>query len=242
MSEIAGVRAVKRSLLILFVLIIGVLFENATVVTASSSVTLYPVADSYADSKYPTMTYGARTTFLFVGNKYDHAQDIWGSERIYIRFNLTELGKGREIVQALVQLWQYDAPKSSQIFETHRVLSEWNETALSWANQPSWASRETSETVVPPRTEVPVEWDITSDLKAWYSGGAPNYGTMIKVAEEKHVDDASSGFWSREYPVGAHEVWRPRLVVVVQSEPTITYSVTVERCWPSWWEVGQRHR
>jgi hypothetical protein len=218
---------VKRSFLILFLLVVGVLFENATLVTALSSFTLYPVADSYADSKYPTMAYGARTTFLFVGNKYDRAQDIWGSERIYIRFNLTELGKDREIVKASVRLWQYDAPKSSQIYEAHRVLSEWNETVLSWVNQPSWASSETSEAVSPPQTEVPIEWDITSDLKAWYSGEAPNYGTIIKVAEEKQVDDASSGFWSREYPVGLHEERRPSLVVVAQGEPKIVYGVTI---------------
>jgi hypothetical protein len=74
---------------------------------------------------------------------------------------------------------------------------------------------------------VPVEWDITSDVKAWYSGEARNYGTMIKVAKEERVRDASSGFWSREYPVGSHEEWKPRLIVVFQGVPTSVYAVTI---------------
>ena len=74
---------------------------------------------------------------------------------------------------------------------------------------------------------VAVEWDITSDVKAWYDHQAPNYGTMIKVAREEHAKDASSGFWSREYPVGPHEEWKPKLTIVVEGEPTTTYAVTV---------------
>ena len=72
-----------------------------------------------------------------------------------------------------------------------------------------------------------VEWDITNDVKAWCTGEIPNYGTMIKVANETRVSDASSGFWSREYPVGAHEEWRPRLEVLVDGEPTFVYNAAI---------------
>lgn len=216
----------KRPLFILL-LFAGLFLQNATLVAGQTSVTLYPVADSYADGKYPKQMYGAHTSFLYVGNSHDREQDVWGSERIYIQFDLTDLVKNRVIVQAALSLWQYYAPKSSQTYEAHRVLSKWSETTLSWVNQPSWAPKETSETVAPPQTELAVEWDITSDVKAWCTGEIPNYGTMIKVAKEEHASDASSGFWSREYPVGAHEQWRPRLIVTIQGEPTMAYTVTV---------------
>jgi hypothetical protein len=187
---------------------------------------LYPVADGYPDGKYPNSAYG-KTAFLYVGNSYDHAQDIWGSERIYIRFDVKDLPKNHPIAKATLHLWQYYAPASSQTYETHRVLGYWNETTLNWKNQPSWAAGKTSEAIAPPQAEVPVEWDITQDVQAWYSGAARNYGTMIKVANEEHAKDASSGFWSREYPVGSHEEWRPKLIVTFQESPTLTYVVSV---------------
>jgi len=217
---------VKRPFFILL-LFAGLFMQNATLVAGQTSMTLYPVADSYADSKYPKQMYGAHTSFLYVGNSHDREQDVWGSERIYIQFDLTGLAKNRVIAQATLRLWQYYAPKSNQTYEAHRVLSRWNETTLSWVNQPSWAPKETSETAAPPQTEVAVEWDITSDVKAWYAGEIPNHGTMIKVAKEEQVSDASSGFWSREYPARAHEQWRPRLIVTIRGEPTMVYTVTV---------------
>ena len=211
-----------KRLVIAVLLFTSAFLQNVTLVAGQQTVTLSPIADNYADSKYPMMAYGSRTTFLYVGNSYDRAQDIWGHERIYIRFDLTGLPRNRVVVQATLWLWQYYAPKSSQTYEAYRVLGEWNETTQNWNNQPSWASTKTSETVAPPQAQIAVEWNIASDVEAWYSGHARNYGTMIKVAKEEQVQDTSSGFWSREYPV---EEWKPRLIIVLRGDPTFTYTV-----------------
>ena len=224
--SLSGVSLMKR-IVVACLLLMSAFMQNATLAVAQNTVVLYPSADSYADSKYPKSAYGSHTTFLYVGNSYDHAQDIWGSERIYIRFDLKGLPKNHMILQATLHLWQYYAPKSEQVYETHRVLGNWNEATENWSNQPSWAPAKTSEAVAPARTEVAVEWDITNDVRAWYQGEARNYGTMIKVAKEEHATEASSGFWSREYPVGSHEEWRPKLVILLQGEPTMTYAVSL---------------
>jgi hypothetical protein len=53
---------------------------------------------------------------------------------------------------------------------------------------------------------------------------------MIKVAKEEpcsECQEASSGFWSREYPAHSHEEWRPKLVVVLEGNPALTYVVSV---------------
>jgi hypothetical protein len=218
-----------KHLMIFTLLIMSGFLQDLSLVAAQTNVVLYPVADNYADSKYPTRAYGY-DSFLFVGNKYDRSQDIWGSERIYIRFNLTGLPNNYVVVRATLKLWQYDAPKLNQTYETHRVLAEWNETTQNWDNQPASAAAVTSQTVAPAREDVGIEWDITSDVKAWHSGEAPNYGTMIKVAKEERCsecEDASSGFWSREYPARSHEEWRPKLVVVLGGNPALTYVVSV---------------
>jgi hypothetical protein len=213
----------SKRVLVACLLLVSVFVQSSQLAQAQTSVTLTAAADNYPDSKYPIRAYGTRPV-LYVGNSYDHAQKIWGSERIYIRFDLSQMPKGQVILQATLRLWQFYAPVSNQTYETHRVLADWNEKTESWDKQPTWAEAKTSETIAPAQTEVPVEWDITSDVKAWYYGEAQNYGTMIKVAKEANVADASSGFWSREYPV---DEWKPRLTIILGGSPTLTYAVSI---------------
>ena len=197
---------IKQAIIVAVLFIVLSLHVQVAVAT-ETTVTLYPIADNYPDSKYPNSRYG-KVAGLYVGNSYDHAQNLWGSERIYIRFDLSQLPKDQAVFRATLRLWQFFAPQFDQVYEAHRVLKDWDEKTQNWRNQPSCDPAKTSETIAPALTEVPVEWDITSDVKAWYSGDNPNYGTMIKVAEEEDVANASSGFWSNEYPV---EEWKPRL-------------------------------
>jgi hypothetical protein len=216
-------KEMRRSAILVAVLLIGLSLHLQPAAAAGTTATLYPVADNYPDSKYPDSAYG-KVAALYVGNSYDHAQNLWGSERIYIRFDLSHLPKHQVILEARLRLWQFFAPQSDQVYEVHRVLKDWEEETQNWKNQPPCDPVKTSETTAPARTEVPVEWDITSDVKAWYSGGIPNYGTMIKVANETRVAEASSGFWSREYPV---EEWKPRLIVTLGQESGKGYIATI---------------
>jgi opacity protein-like surface antigen len=217
-----------KSLILAVLLVTSAVLASLAPASAQTSVTLFPAADNYVDSKYPNLGRYGRVSALYVGNSYDHAQGLWGSERIYIRFDLPSLPKHRLIAHATLVLWQYNPPKSNQTYEAHRVLGDWNETTQNWDSQPAWSPTKTSEAVATTRgaqgAEVTVEWDVTSDVKAWYTGGAVNYGIMIKVAKEEHAEDASSGFWSREYP---EESVKPRLNLVLQPEPGLSYVVTV---------------
>lgn len=185
-----------KSVLIVCLFAMSILARSSAVAADNTSLTFYPVADNYVGSKYPKLGHYGTSSVLYVGNSYDHAQNIWGSERIYIQFDLTGISKNRVIARATLSLWQFYAPGSNQTYETHRVLAGWNETTQNWDTQPSWAPETTSKATAPNRNEVLVQWDITADVKAWHSGQAPNYGTMIKVTEERRVQDASSGFWS----------------------------------------------
>jgi hypothetical protein len=216
-----------RGLLVVLLLFAAILGQSFTLATSLDKMTLYPVADNYADSKYPQLATYGHMSFLYVGNSYDHVQNLWGSERIYIRFDISNLPKGRVIQNATLRLWQFYAPASPQEYEVHRVLGDWKEGTENWNNQPAWDSTTTSTAVAPDRTEVAVEWDITRDVQAWLSGQATNYGIMIKAAEEQRAKDASSGFWSREYPVGSHEEWSPALIISLQTPTSLTYTVSV---------------
>jgi len=211
-------------------LLMGTLAQSLSIASAqtvATSMTLFPTADNYADSKYPNLGKYGRTTILYVGNSYDHAQNIWGSERIYIRFDVSAVPRGRQIAQAVLSLWQFYAPATNQTYETHRVLDDWDEATENWDTQPSWQPTKTSEANAPAQTGVAVTWDITSDVRAWYSGQARNCGVMIKVQKEERAVDASSGFYSREYPVDTHEEWRPKLILSLEPDPAFTYYATM---------------
>jgi len=221
-----------KGLLIASLLLTALFVQNLTLVTAEKTIVLYPVADNYADGKYPVRKYGY-DTFLYVGNKYDRGQDIWGSERIFIRFDLSAVSKSYAIAHATLRLWQYYAPAIEQTYVTHRVTAKWNETTQDWNNQPSWDPKVTSKTIAPAKTEVTVEWEITNDARAWHNGEVPNYGIMIKAEKEERCaecKDASSGFWSREsmnmFPAPPEET-APKLVLVLEGKPGLTYEVSV---------------
>jgi hypothetical protein len=216
-----------KRLIVAILLATSVLLQSTSFAVGQTTMTLYPSADNYVDSKYPERGHYGKTSILYVGNSYDHAQDIWGSERIYIRFNLNELPKQYVILHATLILWQFYAPKTNQTYETHRVVGDWNETTQNWNTQPAWSTEKTSEAIAPATEGVAIEWDITKDVQAWYGGQAPDYGTMIKVHKEEHAKDASSGFWSRDYTFDSHEEWKPRLVVTLEPIPSVAYSVVV---------------
>ena len=82
-----------RGLLVALLLFAAMLGQNFALATSLGIVTLYPVADNYADSKYPQLGMYGHMSFLYVGNSYDHVQNLWGSERIYIRFDLSVFPK-----------------------------------------------------------------------------------------------------------------------------------------------------
>jgi hypothetical protein len=216
-----------RGLVVALLLFTAILGQNLTLAVGLDNVTLYAAADNYVDSKYPQLGHYGHGSTLYVGNSYDHVQDLWGSERIYIRFDISSLPRGIVIQNATLRLWQFYAPASPQEYEVHRVLGDWKEGTENWSNQPAWDSTTTSTAVAPDRTEVAVGWDITRDMQAWSGGQAKNYGIIIIAAKEQRLKDASSGFWSREYPVGSHEEWRPALIISLQTPTTLTYTVSV---------------
>jgi len=138
---------------------------------------------------------------IFAGNMYTEydSYKLYGSSRIYIKFNLTSIPKDAKILSANMCLYMYDSPKTSQEFEAYRVLSDWGEHQLIWITQPPSADTPTGATTINPTpSEAWICWDITNDLKIWQSGVAENYGTMIKIKHETNASDQLASFYPRQ--------------------------------------------
>ena len=180
------------------------------------------IADTYANS-FDVIIHRApghgEDLGMFVGNCYFEPEELYGSARSYIRFNLTEISSKYEIVKALLKLYMYSAPTSPQIYEAHRITSDWSEHWLNWTVQPTYASYPTNYTAINPTPSTGwISWDITEDVKAWHSDSSPNYGTMLKIKLERNASDEVAAFYPRE--IGYIDL-RPKLEITLEGEVPI---------------------
>jgi len=188
-----------------------------------STIVIQPsIADTYANS-FDEIIHRApghgEDLGMFVGNVYFAPEKLYGTARSYIKFNLTDVSSDAEVVKAFLTLYMYSAPASPQIYEAHRITSDWSEHWLNWTVQPTYAAYPTNYTTISSAQSASwISWDITEDVKAWYSGNAQNYGTLLKIKFERNASDEVAAFYPREirYPD-----LRPKLEVTFESEVPI---------------------
>jgi len=209
---------------IAFILVLTIGFANLNAVCAvQSTIVIQPsTADTYANS-FDVIIHKApghgEDLGMFVGNCYFEPENLYGSARSYVKFNLTEIPRDVEIVKAFLKLYMYSAPASPQIYEAHRITSDWSEHWLNWTVQPTYASYPTNYTTINPTPSTGwISWDITEDVKAWYSGSSPNYGTMLKIKFETNASGEVAAFYPREI---SYPDFRPKLEVTLESEVPI---------------------
>jgi len=186
-----------------------------------STLTIRPsLADTFVNSmylhtKYPEDPHGYLWA-IFVGNMYVEydSYKLYGSSRIYIKFNITSIPKDAKILSANMCLYMYDPPKTTQEFETYLVLSDWDQHKLTWRTQPPVAGTPTSTATINPKpTETWICWEITNDLGTWHSEPTKNHGMMIKIKHEMNASDQLASFYPRE-STQSQEL-KPKLVVRV---------------------------
>jgi len=195
--------------------------RTASVQAVESTLTIQPsIADTFVNSmylhtKYPEDPHGYLWS-IFAGNMYVEydSYKLYGSSRIYIKFNITSIPKDAKILSANMCLYMYDPPKTTQEFETYRVLSDWNQHQLTWRTQPPVASTPTSTATINPKpTETWICWEITRDLKMWHSEPTKNYGMMMKIKQEMNASGQLASFYPKEST--QPQELKPKLVVRV---------------------------
>jgi len=213
----------RTQIALILALTIGLSNLNVAYAVQSTLIIQPSTGDTYANS-FDVIIHTApghgEDLGMFVGNCYFAPEKLYGSARSYIRFNLTEIPSEFEILRAYLKLYMYgQAPASPQIYEAYRITSDWSEHWLNWTVQPSYASCPTNYTTINPTPSNGwISWDITEDVKAWYSGSAPNYGTMLKIKFERNASDEVAAFYPREIRYGD---LRPKLEITLEGEVPI---------------------
>ena len=151
-----------------------------------------------------------------------------------IRFDLSEITPGSEIVEA--RLFLYHNSEWEEQISIHRMLKNWTELEATWrkpcevcdpwwqgwsqgnyASSPTFSQRVTG-------IEQWFDWDVTGDVKAFLEGTS-NHGWFLKSAETTGTDSTSANFYSKE---SNNPTLRPYLQVryISSLPPPLTVEIT----------------
>jgi hypothetical protein len=208
----------------------------------------YPSQDATIYSEFPTTNTGLDQILEVGKNQY-------GTEviRSLIQFDLTEITSsivsGNIPIDAKFDLTLYHAYsaelKNRQIIEVERATTAWEEgTGLfiqdtlqdtdgvtwSWPNvSASWATSGSDyvysdeKQLSKPIADLTI--DVTSQVRAWLSGAAPNYGFVLKFPAQSESDTGNVGiikFFSKD----TNTIYKPVLTVKWNDQLYSTASLT----------------
>jgi hypothetical protein len=139
--------------------------------------------------------------------------------RTYVQFSFN-LPSTAVITSAGLSLWYYDIFPSAgeRQLLLHRVTSGWNESLITWNNQPNTSSTVLdTETVPASPTNSFITWDVTNLVKSWVSGTATNYGVMIEDStggEDFKVFYSSDWITANQRPTLNITYWDPAPLII----------------------------
>lgn len=93
-----------------------------------------PIADAYVDKSSPDTNYGTAIYLRYRGCSY------WSTrtQRIYIRFPLTNIPSNVTITSAILKLYCIESASYTGIYIRNVLDRSWTETGITWNNQPSF--------------------------------------------------------------------------------------------------------
>ncbi len=186
------------------------------------------VSSSEADAEIVTFTFqqglegysGTVDTYLnaVVPNWPQHTDDadrLWLSPEVkhsLIRFDLSSLPPGSQVLLATLSLYSYDAPIGTVLdADVYQVLRPWTDTQATWNRAqigqdwevPGCGGAGLDRAALPLSTSTLTEtlrwydWDVTLAAQRWVSGQDLNYGLLL-TSVGRHYHIFRSSHWERE--------------------------------------------
>lgn len=174
---------------------------------ALSPRSLSAVADTYVNQSAPDANYGAERQ-VSVGE-----DEFLAQKRGLFRFDLSDV-PAVPIASAYLRLSLFSEATHEYDVGVYRVSAAWDEAAVTWNTKPGSVDTG-SRAGVGSERGVYYEWDVTSLVQGWLTGGVGNFGMELRPAAGNDV----RSFRSSEYAAGmlagpgAGSVRTPRLVI-----------------------------
>lgn len=169
--------------------------------------TLYPSADTYADSSLPAQNFSSEE-FYFLGNF--RCSTIY---RVFMQFCLDSVPKNAKILKAVLKLYctRNDKLEQENLFEIHPIVDTWQDTTINYENQPrgdrQW---------IPLKAEYAVFENVCADIsdivRIWQEQPQTNHGLLIKPADETCTESLIALLSSRQ----AYQAWKPCLQLTLE--------------------------
>lgn len=193
----------------------------------ASLLTLAPTGDTVLQEAHPTTNYDSANS-LTLGRKDG------GRSRGLLEFNVGEIPRGAVINSATLRIFQAgwsDFGGSVRTISVDRVTSVWHEAVATWNYAPTVGA--TVGTVNVGLSTGWYEVNVTTLVREWYTGAAPNYGLLLRGHE-------SSGNLYRLFTPRLY-VNAPQLVVDYTLQPatlavstnTINFTTSGQTTFPS---------
>ena len=194
--------------------------------------------DSYIDAGSPDSNYGSEAA-LYV-ESYDAQQ-----RRTLVQFDLSTIPPSAEITSATLKLYYATYSKSvvagespgGRIYWAYRVTQPWTESGITWNKYDGttpWTTAGGDYTgtggaalTMPSSMPRWVEWDVTNIVEAWIEDSQPNYGFIIKDADETLTVDnwVWTSFRSSEYITQED---RNPILEIIYTDPNAQVMPTIE--------------
>ncbi|HWP98824.1 MAG TPA: DNRLRE domain-containing protein, partial [Syntrophomonadaceae bacterium] len=161
--------------------------------------TFLPIDDAYVSEWYADQNFGSSTA-LFVG-RFMQPGDLY---RSLLRFDLSTIPPTSTINSAELNLTMYrnEIISGSQYVGVYHLLSDWNESTVTWNNQPPFSLTpfcpvwDAAIAITPSTPLGRITIDITDLVNSWFNGSIPNSGLLL--AGNETVNDLV-GFRSLNY-------------------------------------------
>ncbi len=178
-------------------------------IVLAETITIYPVADTYADMNEPTTNYGTEDYLI----TFNYASYYMYS---FLKFSSSDFPDGT-INSAILYLYGFFC-SGNPTLEFRRCSSDWTETGLTYLNMPGVTGGAVNINILDSETGY-FAINITDIVNNWKTTG--NYGLRISTV----TDLSYVYFYSREYGTG----YTPYLVINYDSGglPTIIPTSTI---------------
>lgn len=138
--------------------------------------------------------------------------------RAVVLFDLSSIPESGCVGSATLELKLTAVQNTARTFAVHRVTQSWTESGVTWNRSDastSWTAAggdfaASASALVSTGTTngATLQWDLTADVQAFQAGTAPNYGWLVKDANEGSGGEFR--FASDEYNTVAS---RPQLAI-----------------------------
>lgn len=168
---------------------------------------LYPEKKAFIDS-YNSTDNLSKSNHLFLG--FFRKKIIY---RILLEYDLKNILYEGSVVEANLELYciRNDYIDKKMVFSVHPLLSEWDDSTVSFSSQPSFDASIKKQVSVYGSLHEYINFDVTEYVQQWESHPERNFGVLVKAEDEKNEE---SFLGVAGYRQGNLE-WRPRLRIKI---------------------------